>query len=258
MPEGESDHLLRVDDDRAREVELRTDGWHQGGHALRDELHRGAGAHRLEHRLEGCDDLLRGTYAGDRIALQHSGDEFIEPRRLAAVEQRNRVMKDGVERGSVVVASEELLAREGLPEHHAERPEVRARVDGERPNLLRGHVRDLALDLAGAGETDVRGALGDAEIEELHAAVAGDENIVRGDVAMDEPQRAPIARPSPMRVSQTPRGAREDGHAHGGAEALPTRHALLEQPQEVGALQALHHDDREPLVLADLEHLDDV
>ena len=209
------------------------------------------------------DRARRSSGSIDTVTLERESAKVAEEqrrsaRRLAALQRRDRVVQDRVQRGRVVVPGEELLPRERLPEHHAQRPEVRPGVDRRRPDLLRGHVRDLALDLPGGGQPGLGAALRDAEVEELHPAVAGDENVVRRHVAMHQLERAPVAGPRPVRVPEASRCTGDDGHAHRGAEVLPARHALLQQAQQVCALEALHDDDRQAADLADLEHLHDV
>jgi hypothetical protein len=91
------------------------------------------------------------------------------------------------------VALEGPGARQHLVHHEAEREDVRAMVDRGGPQLLGCHVADGAHDETGASE---RGAglrvlgvdeLRDAEVEDLHAAIAREEQILRLQVAMDDP-----------------------------------------------------------------------
>ena len=60
-----------------------------------------------------------------------------------------------------------------------------------RARLLGRHVRDLALEHAGARLERRVHRLRDAEVDDLHLAVVGDEDVVRGHVAVDDAERRP-------------------------------------------------------------------
>lgn len=211
-----------------------------------------------QQRVETPGDFLRRADAFRRVALEHRGDKFVEPWRFRPSERRNRIVQDRMERGRVVVAGEELLSGHALPEHHTERPEVGARVEGLGPDLLRGHVRDLPLYLAGVRVGGLRGALRDPEIEEFHTPITGYEDVVRRDVTVNDLEGAAVARTRPMGVPEPPRGTGHDGHGHRGPELLPTEDALLEETQEVGAIQPFHRDEREMVHFTHLDDGDDV
>ena len=106
-----------------------------------------------------------GTADGGRVALQ-AGDG------------------DGAVRG----ARERGLAREALVQHEAQRVEVGPAVEREAEDLLgrqvlrRAHHHVLGREVLVAA---LHG-LGDAEVRQLHAALGGDEDVARLDVAVDE------------------------------------------------------------------------
>ena len=95
---------------------------------------------------------------------------------------------------------ESSLAREHLVEDRAEREDVRAGVGGLAADLLGRHVAERAEDDAGlralglgreirsrSGPTLVLvRQLGEAEVEDLDAAVRGDEEILGFQVAVDD------------------------------------------------------------------------
>jgi hypothetical protein len=98
--------------------------------------------------------------------------------------------EQALEDGDVGDALPEALARRGLPEQHAHREDVGAAVDALAARLLGRHVRDLALEHAGARLRGRVERLGDAEIDDLHLAVVGHEDVLRGDVAVHDAERA--------------------------------------------------------------------
>jgi hypothetical protein len=102
------------------------------------------------------------------VALEHRVEQLVEARRLGASQRGDGVVEDRVQRGRVVVAGEELLPRHGLPQHHARATRGPSAGRSAAPESARAHVRDLALHLPGAREAGLGGALGDAEIEQLH------------------------------------------------------------------------------------------
>ena len=87
----------------------------------------------------------------------------------------------------VAVSMEEALIREELIEDDPEREEVNAVIDLTRHRLLWGHVTELpfknpclsALILPPMG-------FGDPKVDELHVPSIGNENILWGDIAVNE------------------------------------------------------------------------
>ena len=88
---------------------------------------------------------------------------------------------------TLVVTGEEPLPRHELPEHHAGGIDVRLTADLRAAELLRRHVRELALDLALSRRLHPACRLGDAEVEHPCDAVGSDEDVLRGHVAVDDP-----------------------------------------------------------------------
>ena len=96
------------------------------------------------------------------------------------------------------VAPERGDAGEHLVSHDAQAEEVGASIDSPAARLLRRHVcgradrSDVLQRLCGVGRAGVRVhrvELGDPEVEDLHVAVARDEDVGRFDVAVHEAMR---------------------------------------------------------------------
>jgi len=124
-------------------------------------------------------------------------DDAVEGgRQIRARERRVRriVAKDGRHRLGGRVATERALAGQHLVEHGAECEEIRARVSGLPAHLLRRHVPDGAQCDAGLGHGRHRLARArrrrrvarQAEVEDLHAAVAHEEEVLRLQITMDD------------------------------------------------------------------------
>jgi hypothetical protein len=135
-------------------------------------------------------------------------------------------------------------------------PEVRAVIDGDRaPKVFRAHVdrrtEHLARERAGRGPLGRGQPLGDAEVEHLEdllVIVAYDQDVVRLQVAMDQPG---VVRPP----EGTP-DLRNDLSHHFRAQALDAREAL----RECLPFEQLHDHERSTGRLIDsiVEHLHDV
>ena len=161
-------------------------------HPLAD-LARGG---RCERLLERGGHLPRGRPALVRVALEAFHDDRIEAGRQIGddrARQLDLLVDDRVDERRNVVRLEEALAGERLPEADRCGVDVCATIDGALRELLRGHVRDLALDLVGASLLDAVGGLRDAEVEKARDAVRADVHVLGRHVAMDEAERlAPL------------------------------------------------------------------
>ena len=116
------------------------------------------------------------------IARERLQQRRIERRGKAGNDRTRRhhgIAEDLRERLALRLALEESLARERLPHHDARSVDV----DGSRHvtagELLRRHVRELALDLTVSRDLDASGRLRDAEVEHTRNAVGADENVLR-------------------------------------------------------------------------------
>ena len=91
---------------------------------------------------------------------------------------------EGGDRGAAV---EGRFALDRVEHGRPQCPEVGRRAALLALGLLRGHVGGRADDQAGRGELRVALERGDAEVGQLGRAVAGDHDVARLDVAMDDP-----------------------------------------------------------------------
>ena len=103
---------------------------------------------------------------------------------------------DGVERFDGRSAPEWTLPREHFVQHDTEAEDVRPMVDPCTSRLLRRHVADRSDDhprVSGLFRDRIRrkprrlGNARDTEVEDLHASFARDEQVLRFEVAVDDP-----------------------------------------------------------------------
>ena len=149
-------------------------------------------------------DVARRLEALLRVLLEAVQDDPVERgrQRLALLGGRRGVLlEDRVHRLDGRVALGTRGARQHLVEHDAEREDVGAVIDGLPAHLLGRHVAHRAEHRARAGQRPRvgeqrrlgldrragRGQLGEAEVEDLDAAVARHEDVLRLQVAVDDP-----------------------------------------------------------------------
>jgi hypothetical protein len=218
------------------------------GHALPRE-----GLQRLEQLARALKTLLDT----DRERLvDHPRELRRHPRR--AVQHRGRAFgADGddqlADRVDVVEGRD---AAEDLVKDDAERPEVRAVIHVSRAaGLLGRHVQRRADQASsarqGADLLHVLGHdLGDAEIHELHHALAvvalGEEEVRRLDIAMHDPGGVRLLQPSASLRHDARRELRREW-----AEAI-------EDFTDILAVQELHHEEGRAALDPDVEDLRDV
>ena len=159
------------------------------------------GRREARQRLELEGDVVRGVEALLGVLLEAVADDPLEAGRDVLVgdgELRRILLQDRRHRVRGRVAVEGALAREHLVEDRAEGEDVRARVGGLAAHLLGRHVAERAHDDAGlrargrgrevrrlAALLRVR-QLGEAEVEDLHAAVVGHEDVLGLQVPVDD------------------------------------------------------------------------
>src|SRR5690606_11184213 len=77
-------------------------------------------------------------------------------------------------------------AGQQLPRHDADTEHVGSAVEWPRVGLLGGQVSQLALDRADACRwTRSQRGFGNAEVDQLHASIVGQEYVLRAAVAVD-------------------------------------------------------------------------
>ena len=152
-------------------------------------------------------------------------DNAIERRWDSQVRSRQRrgiLFEDRRERVGGARPLERPAAGEQLVHHAAEGEDVGAMIDRQATRLLGRHVADRAHDQPGRG-VQCRGAVGgggdgprQTEVEHLDVSVAGDDDVGRLEIAMDDVpvvcgrERAGNLRPVFDRLSRRHRPARDD------------------------------------------------
>ena len=143
------------------------------------------------------------------------------------------------------VAGERHLPGQHLVEHDPERVEIRARIDRRAARLLGREVLRGADDRAGLGHLR-RARARDAEVRHLQPAVAADDDVVRLDVAVDDP------------VAVRERERAEDLARVVDRDRDRRRAVADEQLLERAPVEELHRDVVGALRLAAVEDRDDV
>jgi hypothetical protein len=150
----------------------------------------------------------------------------------------------------------EPLLREQLPEDDPHAVQVGAAIELRPAGLLGGHVRQLPLHhprLGGGG--DVVGELGDAEVEDLHLAVVGEEQVVRADVAVDEAERVVLEIAQLVDVVQPAQRVGDDQGGDARVDDPVLGHDLLGEAVHRLPAEELHRQVDLAVGLADLEGL---
>ena len=137
-------------------------------------------------------------------------------------------------------------AGDHLVEHDAEREDVAAGVELVAEDLLRATCSRRADAGAGLGEVAEALVARDAEVHQLHAALARHHDVGRLDVAVDD-----------AAVVHVVERAR-DLHRDDGGDVDGQAAALLEQVVEVDALHVLHDDEQRAALLVEVVDVDDV
>ena len=142
--------------------------------------------HRLRQRPLG---LWRRREPVLRLLLQQPHHHRRQRHRNGLRQRRRRLVQDRVEPGRVVGALEGAAPRQRLVEHHAERPQIRARV-GAALRLLGRGVEQRARGHARPGQVHTLD-LSDAEVEDLgvQPVALTQEDVGRLEVAVDDAAR---------------------------------------------------------------------
>jgi hypothetical protein len=213
-------------------------------------LRRRWGCGRSGLELASRRDRVRGALLG---SLREQPEHHLVERRGnlgAKLRGRHRggaqVLADDRDR---ILAREGRLAGEHLVEKGAEGVEIRARTRAAAERLLGGQVRDGAHEGAVAAGTRLA-ALGEreAEVAETGAAVLPEPHVRGLQVAVDDS--------AAVRVLE--RAAHVGCDRERAADLETAILCLLQQRGDVPARHVRRDDVRPPLVLAALEHPDDV
>jgi hypothetical protein len=159
-----------------------------------------------------------------------------------------------------------VLARQHLEHDHAERPQVRAVIDGVDARLLRRHIRERADERAFARQHHrarrrarqillarsillAAHRLRDAEVEHLHLSADGHDHVLRLEIAVRDAERVRAFECTRDRQHELDDARRRDAVA-----VIELAHQLA----QLLALEELEHHERDVLELVDLVDDDDV
>ena len=202
----------------------------------------GAGRPARERREIG-GEIAGGVIAALGLLGEAAADDPAQLRRelrQAHLQGRRLPREDRGHGVGLAPPAERPRSREHLVEDYAEREDVRPRIKGLSPDLLGRHVGGRPDDDARLGHDDFgrgfgvhgcgRRLLGDAEVQDLHPAVAGQEEVLRLQVPVDDS----------LLVRR-----REAGGDLGAAVARPAdrERPVAEALAQRLALQQLHDED---------------
>ena len=222
---------------------------------LRDELTA------REKLLEGEAHALGGRITKDRLRGKCTHHDPLELLRILPHKRGGRrelALQNGVHHLVIAVSAERTLSGGGLVEHAPQREDVAPPIDGGTGHLLRRHVRDLTLELTSArGFVELPERLGDAEVRDLRGAVGGEQDVVRGEVAMNDAERASVVVGQLVSGVQTRARVGNDARDDPRVDRLGLA-ARAEHARERIAVDPLHDQVERVLLLAELVDLADV
>ena len=202
-----------------------------------------------QRSLRGVRELARRRVALRRILRHRPLDDRVESRRQArhGLGERRRVrIHVRPQRRELVLAPVRGPAGEGLEQDAAERVDVGARSDRHSLDLLRCRVVDRAHPRAGARQpADRAGVLRQAEVGQIYVVLAGQQDVGRLDVAMDQ---VALVRSVKGTCNLTDEMHRARGRQRSAVDGLA----------QVRSLHPAHRDVESAVGLARLVHRDDV
>ena len=206
-------------------------------------------------------ELVGGLPAPVRIRLQALQENRVELDRQPFHLLRRRVGDPGLrldELHDVVVVVEALFTGEQLEQHQRERVEIAARVDAPLVRLLRRHVLRLPLHHPDLRLGRPAHRLGDPEVEDLHVALVGQQDVVGREIAMHELQRPPRFVLGAVRVLEPEQHVDRDVHRERRRELLSRHQHGAEHGAQVLAVHVFEDDVGDRADRADFVHADDV
>jgi hypothetical protein len=144
-----------------------------------------------------------------------------------------------------------------LEQHDAEREHVAPSIEHVATGLLGRHVAEFPLDLVVPVGVSLERSVRDAEIDEPRTTVRADQNVVRGDVAVDEVSELAVPTAELVRRVKPGRRVGDDPHRELGRNGSALSRFAIHRAQGV-ALHPLHRHEEDTLVLADLVNANDV
>ena len=204
--------------------------------------------HDLLHQPEIAQQRRGVRVAMLRLLGEQALDDDLTP--LFAVRHGRQRRRAAVENRGDLLGGRRALERPAAAQHfveqHAERIQIGALIEALAEQLLGRHVVDRARrvmrlrDRERAGRIEPREMFRESEVEELHDAVVGHEDVGRLDVAVHDEAR--------VRALQT------FGHLHGDVEnARRLALSAREPPLHRLAFEQFHDDERPAAVVADVE-----
>ena len=121
--------------------------------------------------------------------------------------------------------------------------------------LLRRHVRQLALHRSIAGRLQAHGGLGDAEVEHAPDSIDADHDVLRRHIAVHDIERLPRFVLGLVRGMQSVQHVRHDGVDDARRNRLVLQ---AKEARERLAVHVLHHQKKLAVGVHDIERLHDV
>jgi hypothetical protein len=191
-------------------------------------------------------------------AAEHDGIERGGDVRSEAARRYHLVVEDRMDGACRVLATEEALSRERLPQDDAHREDIATPVERAARELLRRHVGELPFDLRVLRFLPTAGRLRDAKVEDASNAVSADEDVLRRDVAMDQAERfAPLI--GRLVCGVEPLECVADDGRHNRYRKADSGSWPAAQNARKGLTEHEFHDDEELSAVEDnVEHVDNV
>ena len=249
-------------------LRLRDAGGAAREHGTNELLNRGRNVTRRREETElPCDVLERacevrsGREAILSIARERPRADEVELDRCVghAIAQAWDWLEEQLpDRVHVAAALEQPPRREHLDEDDAHREDIASPIELLAVRLLGRHVRELSFQLTGPRLRDARIRPRDAEVREPGETVDADEDVVRGDVAMNEALFATVLVDELVRGMKTCERIEDNPDRHAGRD-LPL--LLDRRRNELGGrrpLDVIHDEEIASLVFVDFQDGDDV